>query len=626
MTKLPSSLVVGTLLSLGAPTLAVAGDLGATRTFTVALASTTDDQAPTDDDGRLRMTDEEFTNEQATVRFSPDGRKALYVYMRTNPIIDGSGQPSFPDFKMQCSITALETYQLADGTVDLRRPTAAPYDRWATQNDGNEYRNCNKPELLLVNGGQNVALEFNYQENGSGDTKRYMKIFDWDGNPVTIRDDNGQPQEQVVVMAKDNDDCSMHQSGSGQGGTPYYDQGGITKLASWDGCNGNGADDGWMRATQVACTGAGAGADCQISKLFDISLAEREERSRGACTVGGADRSFAVCTWTEGNTQPQRDGTWIAAVDLNDNVGDRLLWKERLNHVETLEANGEEREYYAMRAQHGRILAKTGADELVATDEILFQDSLNRGGNNNDKKGGRSDAIHVAVIKTSRTGFTFTMPMSTVNITDSAVWAGFDLTHVSLGLAIFGKGDQLMPGFTLLQGVHTAASRPGELKAIGYDRTTNSLVNLGTHNAGASYDRHLYSNYLGNNPGNQGRNFAGSDLFKNPFEGVGGNQVKFFSAHALTGKAPEHLDSAIKPSAYLSLFPVSFSADAPDPGGDFNDNLPGDEAPDAPAEPDLGGEPTMQTQIGGCQAGSAPSGGLLVLALGLLVARRRRRA
>ena len=106
--------------------------------------------------------------------------------------------------------------------------------------------------------------------------------------------------------------------------------------------------------------------------------------------------------------------------------------------------------------------------------------------------------------------------------------------------------------------------------------------------------------------------------------------VQYLSAHALTGKAPEHLDSAIKPSAYLTLFPVAFSEDAPDPGGDFNDNLPGDEEPDAPAEPDLGGEPVASGTIGsGCSAGGGGSGGAAVVALGalgLLVTRRRRRA
>jgi MYXO-CTERM domain-containing protein len=594
----------------------------------VALDSTTEDQAEMDGQGRLEMQDEEHTNEQATVRFSKDGTKALYAFMRTNPI-DQGGTLVYPEFQVQCSLTALETYQLADGTVSVRRPAAAPYDKFVTDNDGNEYRNCHKPELVSINGDQNVALFFNYQDAGSGDTKRWVKIFDWLGNEVTLRDQNGQPQEQVVVMAKDNDDCSMHQSGDGETGAPDFDEGGVTEYTTWAGCNGNGDDDGWANHIKFECTGAGAGADCTVTKEWDVSLAQREERSRGRCTVGGADRSFAVCTWTEGNTQPQRDGVWIAAVDLNDNVGDRVLWKEQISQVEYLEANGEMREYYAMRAQHARILTKTTAGELIDTDEIMFQASLNRGGNNNDKKGGRSDAMEMAVIKTTRQGFTFTMPLQIINMTTSPMFAGFDATHNSGQGAIFGKGDQLIPGYTLLNGVHTAASgRMSQVKAIGYDPVTKQLINLGTHVA-APYDRHLYSNYLGNNPGNQGRNFAGSDLFKNPFEGVNGNMVQYISAFALTGKPAEHLSSAIKPSAFLTLMPVAFSADAPDPGGDFNDNLPGDEEPDAPEDPDVGGEPARPSgTIGGaCQSGGGSSaGGLVLLGVALLVTRRRRRA
>ncbi|MEZ4368489.1 MAG: hypothetical protein R2939_19750 [Kofleriaceae bacterium] len=631
MTKLTSSILLGALAGTSLPLVASAQDLGAARGYEISLASTTTDQARVREENgvrKLRKTDEEFTNEQASVRFSPDGRRALYVHMRTSPINEGTAMERSPEHRMQCALTALETYQEADGSVAVRRPSTAMYDIFATDNDGNEYRNCNKPELMVIAGGQYVALEFNYQAQGNGDTKRYMKVFDWDLNPVRIKNNQGQTQEQVVVMAKNNDDCSMHQSGAGQSGAPYYDVGGVTRFASWDGCNGNGADDGWFRATEVACTGTGTEAECQIKKLFDLSLAKREERSRGRCTVGGADLSFAVCTWTEGNTQPQREGTWIAAVDLNPDSNDRLLWKERLNYKQTLEVNGEDREYYAMRAQHGRVMAKGPDGNLVATDEIIFQDTGNRGGNNNDKKGGRSDIMNLAVIKTAREGFTFSMPMVNIDMTASEVFDGFEATHISLAEAVFGKGDQLIPGFTLLQGIHTAASRDAEIKTIGYDPVTKSLVNLGKHLAGASYDRHLYSNYLGNNPGNQGRNFAGSDLVRNPFEGQNGSKVQFFVAHALTGKSslPTHMDSAVKPSAYLSLLPVAFSAEAEDPGGGYNDNLPGDDSDDDDEPADLSGRDSNAQLTGGCQTGGASSGGLVLLGLALVAVRRRRAA
>lgn len=620
MKTLRASLLLSTIAGL--PTVAAADDLGAAHGVLIAAAAE-DDLAEIFDDGKLRKQDEEFTNEQAAVKFSPDGRRALYVHMRTsklyNPTLgaleDPPGDSVYPEHRMQCALTVLET-KLVDGKLTVERPASAPYDRFVTANRGNEYRNCNKPEFRLINGGALVALEYNYQPQGQGDTKRYMKVFDWDGNEIQVTGPGlDGDRNQVVVMAKNNDDCSMHQSGAGQGGIPYYDQGGVTRLVGWDGCNGNGADDGWIRATQVTCTGTGAAATCEIEKLFDLSLAQREERSRGRCTVGGADLSFAMCTWTEGNTQPQREGTWIAAVDLAEGTDDRLLWKERLNYIQTLDVNGEEREYYAMRAQHGRVMAVDASGNLAPTDDLIFQDTGNRGGNNNNKKGGRSDIMNMAVIKASRDGLVFTKEMTMFDMTSNDYFDGFDATHVSLGEAVFGKGNQLVPGFTLLQGIHTAAARPAEIKAFGFDGTT--FVDYGKHLAGASYDRHLYSNYLGNNPGNQGRNFAGSDLVKNPFVGAG-SKVTYFQAHALTGKAES--DMTIKPSAFLSILPVAFTEDAPLPGGGFPDD-----GGTGGGGGDLGG--TSAELTGGCNAAGAGAGLLpLVLGFGLTVRRRRRRA
>ncbi len=645
MTKIKTSILAGALAGILLPSLAAAQEareLGAARAFEIGLASATKDQAPTrtGEDGikRLRKTDEEFTNEQAAVKFSPDGKRAIYVHMRTSPINEGTPQESSPVHQMQCALTALETFQDPDGAVNVRRPTAASADTWLTDNDGNEYRNCNKPEVFVINGGKNVAIEFNYQPAGQNDTKRYMKIVDWDGKIVQVQNAQGQTQKQVLVMAKNNDDLSMHQSGAGQAGTPYVDANGVTRYITWDGGNGNGRDDGWARATEVNCTNGadGAATSCKITRLFDLSLAQREERSRGRCTVGGADKSFAVCTWTEGNSQPQREGTWIAAVDLagggnGENADGRLLWKERLNHRQKLTVNGEEREYYAMRAQHARIMTKAADGTLVAGEDIIFQDTGNRGGNNNDKKGGRSDIMNFAVIKATRTGFTYSMPMTSINLGTSPMLLGLDGTHLSMTEGLFGKGDLLMPGFTQLQGSQTGGlQQDADIRTIAYDPATKSMVSIGQHNANASYDRHLYSNYLGNNPGNQGRNFAGSDLVKNPFAGINGNQVTYFTAFALTGKAPQHESSAIKPSAYLSLFPMAFTANAPDPQGGYNDNLPGDTTPDAPAPEEPAplepSDPEFGSSTGGCSTGSSSSGGaLLLLGLGLAVTARRRR-
>lgn len=646
MNKLKTTIFATALAGLSVPATALAQidtkDLGASDNFVVSLASETDlapTRTGTDGIARLRMTDEEFTNEQASVRFSPDGRRALYVHMRTSKINEGTARESPPTDRMQCALSALETsVDATTGRLKVARPAAAQFDIWATDNDGNEYRNCNKPELIVINGGKNVALVYNYQAAGTNDTKRYAQVYDWDLNKVTIKNGNGQTQNQVVIQAKNNDDCSMHQSGDGEVGMPYFDTNGTTKIASWGGCNGNGNDDGWLFATSFECVNGATGAatECTIKRLFDISLAQREERSRGRCTIGAEDKSFAVCTWTEGNTQPQREGTWIAAVDLSDggpmgaNADGRLLWKDRLSQKVTVQVNGEDREYYSMRAQSMRIMKKAADGSIVPTNQLMFQATLNRGQNTDDRKGGRADHLQMAVLDVSRTGYTYKMPMSVINLA-SPMLLGLDGTHISGAVAMYGKGDQLMPGFIQVQGSQTGGlQQNADIRTIGYDPTTNAMVNLGQHSAGAPYDRHLYSNYLGNNPGNQGRNFAGCDLVKNPFydpTGAGAttaSKVQLFSACALTGKAPQHTDSAIKPSAFLTVFPVAFSANAPDPQGGYNDNVPGDNTPDNPA-PDEPEPFVPGSAAGGCSTGGGSTGGLVALGLGLAAILRRRR-
>jgi hypothetical protein len=525
------------------------------------------DRARINGEGRLRKTDEEGTNEMGVVKFFADGKRALYVEMRTGALSTGER----PVHNVQDACSPLEMVQAADGSVGLRKN---PGERFVTDNDGNEYRNGNKPELMPINGGKNMLLMFNYQPDGGSDTIRYAKVLDQSCNEVAVRDASGRAQKQVEIMHKNDDDCDMHQSGEGPCDIAT-DANGSTHLTCWAGCNGNGRDDGWINDITVDCeNGAGGTAsECTIRKNFDMSLAQREERSRGRCTVADADPDTAICTWTEGNNQPQRDGTWIAAVDISaggekgENADSRLLWKEQFDGRK--ESSSGVRTY-SVRANQARVLKARADGSLERTDLLFMMTGDLDGGNRNNRKGGTYRAQQFAILQANRDGLTTVVPEQDL----SDLLAGIDATHLTACPALVGEGNDLMPAISLLQGSQNGGGvQEPVVKLVGWNQASNAFVDLGTRRAGGSYDRHLYSNYLGNNPGNQGRNFAGCGLVRNPFVGQNGNTTAYFLAHAMTGKSPANVgDASLKPTSYVSLLPVAAlapgaAAPARKPGG-----------------------------------------------------------
>jgi hypothetical protein len=83
---------------------------------------------------------------------------------------------------------------------------------------------------------------------------------------------------QTVVMAKNNDDCAMHQDGAGI--SVISSAGGKNRFAAWAGCNGNGRDDAWYFQFSIDKQADGS---LKLTKEFDVSILAREERSRGRC-------------------------------------------------------------------------------------------------------------------------------------------------------------------------------------------------------------------------------------------------------------------------------------------------------------------------------------------------------
>jgi len=623
-------------------------------TLTVNGPSTTKDLARTqivNGATRLRKTDEAETNEMGVVKLFSGNTTGLYVEMRS-----GELNGALPTDRMQGACTPIKLVQGAGGVVTAEK---VPGERFISDNRGNEYRNFNKPELMPINGGKNMLVMFNYQPAGGNDTKRYVKVLDSACKEIPIVNAGNQAQKQIVVMAKNNDDCDMHQSGEGPCDVAS-DANGVTHLTCWAGCNGNGTDDGWINDITVSCTNDAAGnaTQCKVVKNFDASLAQREERSRGRCSVADADPNTAICTWTEGNNQPQRDGTWIAAVDISAggakgaNAQSRVLWKKMIQGQK--QQPGGQRSY-SVRANSSRILTEK-ADGTLERSEMLFvhvSDLI--GNNNNNRKGGRYVAQNLGVAKATKTGLEWVVPITDI----TPMMLGIDSTHLTITGSLVEDAGKTLPAITFLQGSQNGGggAQP-DLKVLSVDLTAKKFVDYGTHAAGGSYDRHLYSNYLGNNPGNQGRNFSGSTVVRNPFYNQNGNVAKYLELHALTGKDPSTVAKPeLKPSSYVTIMPMFAKGvpPAPTPGQNGSGggmNAGGDPGAGTGSGTGMGsgtgtgdgtgtGTGTGETPAqppsaaggfaGGCSVastGNSAVGGLflMMLGLGLTVLVRRRRA
>ncbi len=571
------------------------------------IPAPTNDLAPvTGTPARLRRTDsEQAGNEDTSFSLNPDGKSGVFYSMAT----ELNGVAAF--HRVQLAAVPFTLKQDSTGAVVAEANLAAA--KFITRNEGDEYRNSHVPEAFTVEGKSCVA--YNYQENGSGDTKRYIECVD----PTTL----AIVMPQTLVMAKNNDDCSMHQDAAGI--SLVSSAGGKNHFAMYAGCNGNGRDDGWYNDFNINLQADGS---LKLIKNFDVSVEPNEERSRGSCTASAADPNTAICTWTAGNNQPQRNGTWLGAIDITPgkfkgaNQQAALLWKMQVGGREQIEG----KTTYSMRATHERIMlpnATTG--QLEASDMIIFRAGALRGNNNTNGKGGTYYKNEIAVMKVSRQGMEYVTPKTDV----APMLLGLDGTHLKMEYAMFGEVGALKPGFIFHGGSHTGGGYASQARVVTWDQTaaaTPTAFADGGSFAIASHDRHLYSNYLGNNPGNQGRDHADAQLIANPFVGQGGNTDAYLMLVSTSGKAQADMtDPRKKLAAFLTVMPVAQTAKPapqpqpqPQPSGSSDQPAPSGDDQQA-------GSDSSDATLGGCSAGGSTGGFLTFLLVGLAAFIRRRR-
>ena len=604
MTNMKKLLMFAAAGLLAVPATDAQAEVG-TATVTTIIPSPTNDKAPVSGTpARLRRTDEEQAgNEMSKFALFAGNKKGLYVSMAT----ELNGQPA--THRMQLAVVPFSLVQTPTGAVTAQPDMTKA--RFATQNIGNEYRNANHPSATPIMDGKLIAVKYNYQPNNTNNTETYLQIFNDQGQTVL-------PQKRI--MAKNNDDCSM--AADSNDIVVFQRSATTARFVMTAGCNGNGRDDGWLNAVDITCE-ADMSA-CTAQKAFDLSVVPREERSHAA-VVRTTDENTVFMAYTEGNTQPQRDGVWLAAINVGqgqngEGAQSRLLWKKQIAGRKTVEGLTT----YAMRAKLiplEKIDAATG--KLVPTDQMMIHWGDVRGNNNNNNgKGGTYYTSMLGVIEASATGMKYIHQPKDV----SADLPGSEGTHMIMQSAWFGTTNAMTPGLFMTTGSHTGGGNAGKARAVSYDPTTGKFADAGMY-AIAPYDRHLYPNYLGNNPGNQGRNYASSTFIANPYVGMNGNTDSHLMLFSSSGKDPSlMMDPARKLTAYLTVLPVVTTpkvttppTTTPDP---TNPNPPPTQNPNPTEEP---GTDEAGTALGGCSATTGSGGALSLLLIGLAAFIRRRR-
>jgi hypothetical protein len=466
--KLMMFAVAGLLL----PAADAAAELRAGKTV-MMFPHPVNDKAPvTGTPLRLRRTDSEQPGiENTTVAMFAGGKTGLFFGQAT----ELNGQAAF--HRVQLALVPFSLVQDPDGSVK-----AAPdltKAKFVTNNKGNEYRNSHASVAFPIDDGAAVCSEYNYQPDGQGDTKRYIQCFNAAGATV---------MPQTEIFAKNNDDCNMAENLPKK-----IDKTGATeRFVTYRGCNGNGRDDGWVAVYSITKTGTGYTA----KRDYDLSVIPQEERSRGECVIG-TDTSFALCTGTQGNTQPQREGTYLFAVDLTpgvfqgQNQQGALLWRKQVGG--RAQVNGVTT--YAMRAMIAPVLAPDGSN----TDMVFYRHGAVQGNNNDNRKGGQYVENMLAVVKATRAGMSYVTPMSGQAFTSLL---SIDGTHNQNTAVLVGAGTDLKPALLVHNGRHTGGNGESTIRAVGWDQAAGATAAAAAFKSmatlsGPPADRHLYSNYLG---------------------------------------------------------------------------------------------------------------------------------
>ena len=623
-----------------------------------------------------------------------DGKTGIYVDRASNLYVPGSGVAALKpvdggngtggdDNPAQGAMAmfSLTNTGCAGGAAVCAQLVSSYKPMFITSHASYEYRAFNQPNAYVINGGSAIAVEYNYRvNNGNARTTRWLQVFNMQGQQILLNSKTNKLAEQEIY-AKTNDDCNMNMDGHAgvvASFGPAANYTAATKLTTgftshivmWRGCNGNGADEGWADVMNITCNDDKNPTSCGWADEFDVALDQEEERSRGFCSVDIANPNTATCSWTAGNNQPQLDGVWFAAFDITPgkytgtDQQKSVYWSQKMDGRKAA-INGIPATY-AERAMHERVMVYNPATQaLEPSSYIIWRSGDANGQNNNNKKGGAyyRDNIGVFMIDPTTNALKTIAPLADM----SSAMLGLDGTHLGVSSVVFGKTDSLAtqkPGLMLFTGSQNGGGSPAQINFLALDNAPNMTGGVATPGAAqpggigvagtsstglASYDRGMYSNYLGQNPGQQGRNFSASLNVINPYcaDSPAATCDKLITVIATTGKDPSEVanvsttpiqdtcyasdDTAkttpyscaqLKLSSYITIIPVAQASADTGSGGDGGGGGGGGGGTGGGGSTGGNGN---NAELGGCSTTSGAGGATALFLIGFAAFIRRRR-
>ena len=297
----------------------------------------------------------------------------------------------------------------------------------------------------------------------------------------------------------------------------------------------------------------------------DVSTS-RSARAKSARTASARssarDPNTAICSWTEGNTQPQRDGTWMAAINIGPARTARTRRAASSGRSRSKAARTSKASPHLLDARDARPHHDGRRDDRRArarpTMLIWRSGDAPRQQQHATARAAPTTRNKMGVIKATSDGHDVRHPADG-HVREAL---GLDGTHLGMSLALFGTTDALEPGHHVPRWLaHRRRLRRAGRAVIRGTRATNTFTDGGMC-AVAPYDRHLYPNYLGNNPGNQGRNYSAPSSSRTRSSATNGSTDAYLMVSRRPARTRRRCRRQLpgrrrRLSAYITVIPVA---------------------------------------------------------------------